>query len=151
MIAAGDVDGGLELFVDRIDGPGTWAKRPAASKQARRDNAHTLIGQINEQRQPFTRAQAEAIRTPTLLIGGAKTPGMLPIVLQALAGSIPGAKSALIPDATHVMFDQAPQRYCEIVLDFLSGMTRRCDRATEADQGSDADALLVSFVDVDPA
>lgn len=118
-IAAGDVDGGLELFVDRIDGPGTWANRPAASKQARRDNAHTLIGQINEQRQPFTRAQAAAIHLATLLIGGAKTPGMLPIVLQALVGSIPGAKSELIPEATHVMFDQAPQRYCEIVLDFL--------------------------------
>jgi pimeloyl-ACP methyl ester carboxylesterase len=119
MIAAGDIDGGLELFVDRIDGPGTWAKRPAASKQARRDNAHTLIGQISEQRQPFTRTQAQAIRTPTLLIGGAKTPGMLPVVLRALAGAIPGAKSELIPDATHVMFDLAPQRYCEIVLDFL--------------------------------
>ena len=80
-IAAGDVEGGLELFVDRIDGPGTWAKRPAASKQARRDNAYTLIGQVDEQRKPFTRADAQAIRNPTLLIGGAKTPGMLPIVL----------------------------------------------------------------------
>jgi pimeloyl-ACP methyl ester carboxylesterase len=118
-IAAGDIEGGLELFVDRIDGPGTWAKRPAASKQARRDNAHTLIGQINEQRKPFTRADAQAIRKPTLLIGGAKTPGMLPIVLKALAGAIPGARCEMIPEATHVMFDQAPQRYCEIVLNFL--------------------------------
>lgn len=118
-IAAGDVEGGLELFVDRIDGPGTWAKRPPASKQARRDNARTLIGQLEEQRQPFTRAEAQAIRNPTLLIGGANTPGMLPVVLKALAGAIPGAKSELIPETTHVMFDQAPQRYCEIVLDFL--------------------------------
>ena len=118
-IAAGDVDGGLELFVDRIDGPGTWAKRPAASKQGRRDNAYTLIGQVNEQRRPFTRADAQAIRTTTLLIGGGKTPGMLPVVLKALAGAIPGAASAIIPDTTHVMFDQAPQRFCEIVLDFL--------------------------------
>jgi pimeloyl-ACP methyl ester carboxylesterase len=118
-IAAGDIDGGLELFVDRIDGPGTWAKRPAAAKQARRDNAHTLVGQINEQRKPFSRADAQAIHNPTLLIGGAKTPGMLPIVLKALAGAIPGAKCEIIPDATHVMFDQAPMRYCEIVVDFL--------------------------------
>lgn len=120
-IAAGDVDGGLELFIDRIDGPGTWAKRPASSKQARRDNAFTLIGQVNEQRRPFTRAEAQAITTPTLLIGGAKTPGMLPVVLRALAGAIPGAQSELIPETTHSMFEQAPQRYCEIVLDFLKG------------------------------
>lgn len=118
-IAVGDIEGGLTLFVDRIDGPGTWAKRPAAAKQQRRDNAHTLIGQISERRQPFTRAGAEAIRTPTLLIGGAKTPGMLPVVLRALAGAIPGAKSVLIPDATHVMFEQAPVRYSEIVVEFL--------------------------------
>ena len=120
-IAAGDVDGGLELFVDRIDGPGTWAKRPAASKQARRDNAHTLIGQVDEQRQPFTKAQAQAIGMPTLMMGGAKTPGMRPVVLKALASAIPGARLALIPEATHVMFDQAPQRYCELVLGFLDG------------------------------
>ena len=44
---------------------------------------------------------------------------MLPVVLKALAGAIPGAKSELIPETTHVMFEQAPQRYCEIVLDFL--------------------------------
>ena len=120
LIAAGDVDGGLTLFVDRIDGPGAWAKRPAASKQLRRDNAATLIGQIDEQRRPFTRAEAQAITVPTLLIGGARTPGMLPVVLRALAAAIPGARSILIPDATHVMFDQAPVRFSEIVLEFLA-------------------------------
>lgn len=119
-IAAGDVEGGLRLFVDRIDGPGTWDKRPAAAKQLRRDNAHTLIGQVNEQRKPFTRAEAAAIRTPTLFIGGAKTPGMLPVVLRALAATVPGAEMKLIPETTHVMFDQAPVAYTEIVLDFLA-------------------------------
>jgi pimeloyl-ACP methyl ester carboxylesterase len=121
MIAAGDVDGGLEHFIDRIDGPGTWAKRPAAMKQARRDNAATLIGQVNEQRRPYTRADAQAIRAPTLLIGGAKTPGFLPIVLKALAGAIPGARMVLIPETTHVMFDQAPVAFSGLVQDFLDG------------------------------
>ena len=120
LIAAGDVDGGLELFVDRIDGPGTWAKRAASVKQLRRDNARTLIGQIAEERQPFSRAAAAAIRTPTLLIGGAKTPGMLPVVLKALAGAIPGAKSVLIPETTHVMFEQAPVAFSKLVLEFLA-------------------------------
>ena len=120
-IAAGDVEGGLRAFVDRIDGPGTWDKRPAAAKQLRRDNARTLIGQVNEQRRPFTHAEAAAIKVPTLLIGGARTPGMLPVVLKALADAIPGAKSEIIPETTHVMFDQAPVRYSEIVLAFLGG------------------------------
>ncbi|MGE0701920.1 MAG: alpha/beta fold hydrolase, partial [Hyphomicrobiaceae bacterium] len=118
-ISAGDVDAGLELFMDRIYGPGTWAKRPAASKQARRDNAYTLIGQIDEQRRPFRRAEAEAIRAPTLLIGGAETKGMLPIVLGALAAAIPGARKEMIPLASHNMFEQAPVRFSELVNGFL--------------------------------
>ncbi len=101
MIAAGDVDGGLTAFVDGIGGPGTWATRPPAAKQMRRGNAATLIGQVNEQRQPFTRADAEAIRSSTLLIGAAKTSGFLFVVLRALASAIPGAKSVFIPDTTH--------------------------------------------------
>lgn len=121
LIEAGDVDGGLQLFVDRIDGPGTWARRTAAVKQLRRDNARTLIGQIDEERQPFTLAAARAIRTPTLLIGGARTGGMLPVVLKALAGAIPGARSVLIPDTTHAMFEQAPVAFSRIVEEFLGG------------------------------
>jgi len=27
----------------------------------------------------------------------------------------------MIPGTTHPMFEQAPQRYCEIVLEFLAG------------------------------
>ncbi|MGE0767693.1 MAG: alpha/beta fold hydrolase [Hyphomicrobiaceae bacterium] len=119
LIGEGDVDKGLEGFIDRISGAGTWAKRPAAAKQRYRDNAHTLIGQIDEGRKPFTRAEAESIRTPTLLIGGALTGGMIPIVLRALAASIPGATCEMIPNASHSMFEQAPVRFSEIVLTFL--------------------------------
>ena len=119
LIAAGDVDGGLEHFVDRIYGAGTWAKRPAASKQMRRDNAYTLIGQIHEDRKPFSRSDAASIRNPTHLIGGELTRGMLPVVLKALTEAIPGARCTMIPNAAHSMFEQAPIRFSEIVLEFL--------------------------------
>jgi pimeloyl-ACP methyl ester carboxylesterase len=119
VIAGGDIDGGLELFVDRIYGKGGWAKRPAAAKQMRRDNARTLIGQLNEQRQPFSREDALAVRNPTLLIGGALTSGLLPIVLHGLAGIIPGARKEMIANASHSMFEQAPVKFSEIVTGFL--------------------------------
>ena len=45
-IAAGDVDGGLAVFVDTLEGPGTWPRLPAMVKQNLRDNATTLIGQL---------------------------------------------------------------------------------------------------------
>ena len=119
-IAAGDVDGGLEIFMDGLEGRGAWKRFPATTKQLLRDNATTLIGQTRDNRPPFSKADAEAIKVPTLLIGGANTKGTIPKVLHALAAHIPNARAEMIPGTTHPMFEQAPQRYCEIVLDFLA-------------------------------
>jgi pimeloyl-ACP methyl ester carboxylesterase len=119
-IAAGDVDAGLAAFVDGINGPGVWQRLPAATQQRRRDNAYTLLGQMNEGRRPFTRAEAEAIRLPTLFIGGEQTTGLLPVVLKALASHVPGARVATIPNAGHSMFDQDPVCFSAAVLEFLA-------------------------------
>jgi pimeloyl-ACP methyl ester carboxylesterase len=119
-IAAGDIDEGLMSFYEGIEGPGTWAHLTAAAQQQLRDNAATLIGQVNENRQPYRSGEAEAIRTPTLFIGGADTKGSLATIHPALAARVPGAKTAMIPGAGHWMFERSPQRYCEAVLEFLS-------------------------------
>ena len=119
-IAAGDIDGGLMLFMDALEGPGAWKRLPATPKQLLRDNAMTLLGQTGDRRPPFSLADAEAIKTPTLFIGGANTKGALPQVLQTLAAHVSHAKTAMIPGATHPMFEQAPQKFCEIVLEFLA-------------------------------
>ncbi|WP_213773009.1 alpha/beta hydrolase [Bradyrhizobium sp. dw_78] len=120
IIGNGDIEGGLTLFIDALEGPGAWKRLPAAAKQLLRDNATTLIGQTRDQRPPFSRADAEAIKVPTLFIGGANTKGALPQVLHALAAHVPDSRTAMIPGATHPMFEQAPQRYCESVLEFLA-------------------------------
>jgi esterase len=85
-----------------------------------RDNVYTLIGQVGENRQPYTRHQAESIKTPTLFVGGADTRGALPLVLRALSAHVPGAKTAMIAGAGHWMFEQAPEQFSKIVLDFLA-------------------------------
>jgi pimeloyl-ACP methyl ester carboxylesterase len=118
-IAAGDVEGGLAAFVDAINGPGTWQSLPASARQPMRDNARTLLGQVNEQRPSFTRADAESIVVPTLLIGGEKTPGALGVVLRAMAAHVPGARTEIIPNATHWMFEDDPVRFSKAVLEFL--------------------------------
>jgi pimeloyl-ACP methyl ester carboxylesterase len=121
LIAAGDVDGGLTFFMEAVEGPGAWARLPATPKQLLRDNAMTLIGQVRDNRPPFSKADAEAIVTPTLFIGGARTKGLLPKVLHTLAAHVKGSKTQIIPNTSHPMFEQAPQKYCEIVLEFLAG------------------------------
>lgn len=120
-ISSGDVDGGLAFFMDTLEGPGTWQRIPATAKQLLRDNATTLIGQVRDNRPPFSKADAEAIEPPTLFIGGARTKGMLPKVLHTLAAHVPNATTEMIPSATHPMFEQAPQKFSEIVLNFLAG------------------------------
>ncbi len=118
-IATGDIDGGLAYFMDALEGPGAWKRIPAMSKQLLRDNAMTLMGQVRDQRLPFSKADAESITTPTLFIGGAGTKGGLPKVLHALAAHVKGSRTEIIPRTTHPMFEQAPQKYCDIVLNFL--------------------------------
>jgi pimeloyl-ACP methyl ester carboxylesterase len=118
-IATGDVEGGLTFFFDAIEGAGAWTRLPATPKQQLRDNALTLIGQARDGRPPFSKMDAEAIAMPTLFIGGARTKGTLPHVLRALAAHVPDSRIVMIPNTTHPMFEQAPQKFCEIVLEFL--------------------------------
>ena len=120
-VAAGDIESALAMFAENLDGPGAWAAVPAAVRQTWRDNAATLLGQANEQRQPFTRPDAESIRSPTLFIAGDDTRGTLPEVLRALAAHVRGAQIEVIPNARHFMFEDDPARFCAAVLRFLAG------------------------------
>ena len=129
IIAKGDIDGGLEIFMDALEGPGAWKRLPAAPKQLLRDNATTLIGQTRDQRPPFSKADAEAIRTPTLFIGGARTKGILPLVLHALAANVKDSQTEMIERATHPMFEQQPQKYSRVGARFPGGV-RRCSAFT---------------------
>jgi esterase len=120
MVRAGDIDGAMKNFVDGIDGEGAWARLTAAAKQQLRDNATTLLGQIHEARKPYSKADAQAIRTPTLFIGGGDTGGSLAEIHRALAPHVAGSETAIIPGTRHWMFEQAPQDYCRIVMEFLA-------------------------------
>ena len=118
-VSVGDIDGALTIFSEIIGGPGAWPKLPAAVRQTWRDNAYTLLGQVNEQRAPFTRQDAESVRVPTLFVGGTDTPGILSTVLRALAAHVPGARVEMISGAGHFMFEDDPVRFCAAVIKFL--------------------------------
>ncbi len=104
-VTTGDIDGALMRFAENYDGPGAWERVPPTMRQTWRDNAYTLIGQADEQRQPFTRAEAEAIAVPTLIIIGANTPGALPSTSRALAAHMRDSRVEVIPNARHFMFE----------------------------------------------
>ena len=118
-VGRGDIEGGLRRFAEYTGGPGAWERRPEARKRIARDNAATLLGQIGEGRRPYARAEAEAIRAPTLLVNGADTRPTFIKVLDAFEGSIEGARRITIPDAAHGMNWDNPQAFNAAVLGFL--------------------------------
>ena len=117
-IAGGDVDGGLELFVDAVDGDGAWRGHSEAVRQSFRDNAYTLLGQVNDRRSPYSLADAKSMGMPTLFIGGEHTSGSLRTILQTLARHVPDTKLEIIPGAKHLMFVEDPVRFFTAVAHF---------------------------------
>ena len=87
-IRRGEIDEGLQPTIDMIAGPGGWDRTPESGRQMLRDNAATLLGQIKEQRAPFARADAEAIRAPTLLIAGERSPASFHHILDGLGSAL---------------------------------------------------------------
>jgi pimeloyl-ACP methyl ester carboxylesterase len=121
LVKRGEVEAGLRAFAEYTGGSGAWDRRSPERQQIARDNAYTLLGQINDQRQPFSRASVQAITTPTLLVGGARTQPAFTTVLDALVANLVGACRLTIPDAGHGMTWDNPKALNEGVISFLKG------------------------------
>nr|WP_283771022.1 alpha/beta hydrolase [Roseococcus pinisoli] len=119
-IEAGDIDGGLTVVAEQTGGPGAWERRPEERKTVNRDNARTLLGQMNEQRKPYSRAAAEAVRAPTLLIRGEISEPQFGRIVEALAKHMPDTQRAVVPQATHGLNHDNPEAFNREVLAFLA-------------------------------
>jgi pimeloyl-ACP methyl ester carboxylesterase len=118
-IRRGEIDEGLALTVDVLAGPGGWDRTPRPTRQMLRDNAATLLGQIKEQRAPFARADAEAIRAPTLLIAGEHSPASFHHILDGLERALSNSRRVVIPNASHSSNVDNPKAFERAVLTFL--------------------------------
>jgi pimeloyl-ACP methyl ester carboxylesterase len=113
----GDIDGGLELWVDR-DTPGTWARRGEEERQRSRDNAWTLIAR--ESGKPVTCADLGGLKMPVLLLQGEKTPRRYASIVDATHKCLPSAERATIPEAGHAMHAMNPAGFEKMLVQFLS-------------------------------
>jgi esterase len=120
-IRRGEIDEALKTLGDVIGGPGTWDRMPERIKQRRRDNARTLLGQVKESRAPFARAGAEAIRAPTLLMAGERSPASFHRILDGLETAIRDVRRAVVPKASHSCNIDNPGAFAREVLAFLDG------------------------------
>lgn len=119
-VRRGEIETGLDKFLQYAVGPGAWRRMPPARQQICRDNAATLIGQLTEGRTPYSRAAAEAIRAPTLLIGGKLTQPAFRGVIDGLLTAIPDARAAMIDHAAHLLNWDNPEDFNAAVLAFLA-------------------------------
>lgn len=120
LIARGEIDAGLELFVTAVGGPKAWKYASEGFRAMARDNAATIIGQAREARLTFMKPEIESIEKPVLLIGGALTRGHFPKVLDAMERLMPAAERVTIAGAGHPMYEQRPSPFNDAVLGFLA-------------------------------
>ncbi len=62
------------------------------------------------------------IRTPTLVIAGARDAGATPEMARAIADRIPGATLEVLADASHLSVAEVPEKFLGAVSSFLAGL-----------------------------
>ena len=120
-IRRGEIDEGLAPTIDVIHGPGGWARLPEETRRRMRDNALTLLAQFKEQRDPFSRADAEAIRAPTLLMAGERSPENFHRILDGIESALKNVQRVVIPHASHGSNRDNPAAFNRAALAFLEG------------------------------
>jgi len=63
-----------------------------------------------------------SVRTPTLVIAGARDAGATPEMARAIAERIVGAELAVLDDASHLSVAEQPAQFAELVQSFIAGL-----------------------------
>jgi esterase len=116
----GDIEGGLEIFIDAVSGVGSWKNLTEAQRQIFRDNAWTIKGMEQEERRPVNCRELEALNMPVLLVGGEKSPARYGQVLTVIEPCLKQRERVTIPNASHGMHRMNPDAFNSFVAQFLS-------------------------------
>ena len=119
LIDSGEVDAGLELFVDSVSRPGFWARSTHTFRRMATDNAHTLGPQFRDPLPAYTREEAAGIACPVLLIDGAQSPEIFHRAAAALDDWIGDARRATVQGASHGMNLARPAAFNAFVDEFV--------------------------------
>jgi esterase len=121
-LSKGDTDGGLEIFMEYVNGPGAWKSAPEGTKQVLRDNAWTLSAgeQDTATWSPFTCDDARRVGTPVLLLGGDSSPPNFAATLDKVQACLPRSERQVIPKSGHPMPRANPNAFNTAVMLFIS-------------------------------
>jgi len=116
----GDIDAGLERFVDGVSTPGNWKNLPEANKQGVRENAWTIKSLLADANETLGCEQVRRITVPVLLVSGERSPDEYRYMQDAVQPCLPRNERAVIPKAGHVMNLANPQAFNATLLGFWS-------------------------------
>lgn len=126
-LSSGDLLAATRSLMDASgQAAGYFDRQPAQRRALQLDNAHTLP-RIMSQTPPLPLSAAElaAIAVPVCIAQGAQTRPVFAEVASAAARAMPQAHHLVVPQATHMWPDEAPQAFCEALELFWRGIPRR--------------------------
>jgi pimeloyl-ACP methyl ester carboxylesterase len=119
LVEQGELEAGLQLFVDSVSRVGSWAKSTPGFRTMALDNALTLPLQFQDPLPAYTREAAWSLRCRTMLIDGEKSPELFRRNVALLEGWLPDVRRHTIRGASHGMNLAHPSAFNRHVDEFI--------------------------------
>jgi esterase len=118
LFEKGDIEGGLEFYIDAVFGAGSWKRRSEEVRQFTRDNAWTVIAMANDS-DTVACEDLRKMNMPVLLVGSDKGPPVFANILDEVEKCLPSTARVTIPNAAHPMNRDNPAAFDRALIDFL--------------------------------
>jgi pimeloyl-ACP methyl ester carboxylesterase len=118
---AGEIDGGLQIFADYVNGPNSWANAPERLKQSLRDNAWTLTAAERDAASLpiYTCDDAGKLDMPVLLLGAQNSPKQFGATLDRFEKCMKKPARSVVQNSSHSMPRMNPEGFTAAVLEFI--------------------------------
>lgn len=123
VFTSGNAERIMRAYATRV-APGAYEKAGREVRQTLLDNALAFQLDYNSRRLPFTCEIARQITAPALFLAGERSPLGLQRIAEKAAGCLKSARFVRIPDATHWIPHDQPQKFNEALLAFLAHYKR---------------------------
>jgi len=116
-IRTGDLDRAAEVFVDTLNGKGYWSRMPGSAREMVLQNIYTALGDVA--RPVTTPEQVSRFDVPVLFLTGERSPKRYAFFYGEMRKCRSFPQTIVIPNASHAIHIDNPERFLSVVLDFL--------------------------------
>jgi pimeloyl-ACP methyl ester carboxylesterase len=117
ILRTADPSKAAEVFIDGLNGPGTWQRLPELSKGITLANIYTALGQND--RPIITCDDVRKFNFPVLLMTGEKSPKRFEFFYDEMRKCKKFPPTVVIPNAAHSMQVQNPTAFNDAILTFI--------------------------------